>query len=137
MQAEPECCGHISLDIPTAKIRRFDLMNKNGKNKMTELYRTLSRLKKVNPALYKGIKGGDLVRLDENLDGKVIAFMREADDSYVLACFNLSGEEKTIELQLGNYSGVYTEAFSGETEQFEDRIKLTLSPYGNAIYSKK
>lgn len=104
---------------------------------MTELYRTLSRLKKVNPALYKGIKGGDLVRLDENLDGKVIAFMREADDSYVLACFNLSGEEKTIELQLGNYSGVYTEAFSGETEQFEDTIKLTLSPYGNAIYSKK
>ena len=119
------------------KYEKFDLMNKNGKNKMTELYRTLSRLEKVNPALYKGIKGGDLVRLDENLDGKVIAFMREADDSNVLACFNLSGEEKTIELQLGNYSGVYTEAFSGETEQFEDRIKLTLSPYGNAIYSKK
>lgn len=65
---------------------------------MTELYRTLSRLKKVNPEIYDGIKGGDLVRLDENLDGKVIAFIREVEPNHILACFNLSGEEKTIEL---------------------------------------
>lgn len=104
---------------------------------MTELYKTLSLLKKVNPALYQGIKGGDLVRLDENLDGKIIAFMRDAEGSTVLACFNLSGEEKTIEIELGSFSGDYTEAFSGDTKTFEQRVKITLSPYGNAIFSKK
>lgn len=103
---------------------------------MTELYKTLSRLKKVNPALYKGMYGGELVRLDENLDGKVIAFVRESNPKNVLACFNLSGEEKTIELDLEKYSGKYEEAFSGDIEDFGGRVSIKLSPYGYAIYSK-
>ncbi|MBK6680090.1 MAG: alpha amylase C-terminal domain-containing protein [Ignavibacteriales bacterium] len=105
--------------------------------KMTELYRTLSRLKKVNPALYNGMYGGELVRLDENLDGKVIAFVRDSNPNNVLACFNLSGEEKTIELDLTKYSGKYEEAFSGTVKDFDGRVSIKLSPYGYAIYSKK
>ena len=103
---------------------------------MTELYKTLSRLQKVNPEIYDGIKGGDLVRLDANLDGKVIAFIREVEPNHILACFNLSGEEKTIELALGNYSGNYTEAFSGKVEVLADNARIKLSPYGYAIYTK-
>ncbi len=103
---------------------------------MTELYRTLSRLKKINPEIYDGIKGGDIIRLDENLDGKVIAFIREGEPNHILACFNLSGEEKSIELSLGNYSGTYTEAFSGKTVELADNARIKLSPYGYAIYSK-
>lgn len=103
---------------------------------MTELYKTLSRLKKINPAIYDGIKSGDLVRLDENLDGKVIAFIREVEPNHILACFNLSGEEKAIQLSLGSYSGTYTDAFSGRSEALDDSAKIKLSPYGYAIFTK-
>ncbi|KAB2907461.1 MAG: alpha-glucosidase C-terminal domain-containing protein [Ignavibacteriales bacterium] len=103
---------------------------------MTELYKTLSRLKKIKPDVYANIQGGDLIRLDDKLDNNVIAFLREAGSQLVLACFNLSGDEKTIEINLEDFAGDYTDAFSGKVKSLAAKTTIKLPPYGNAIFSK-
>ena len=56
-----------------------------------DLYKTLIHLKKMNPALWNGNLGGDLIRVRTSEDKNCFAFIRTKAEKKVVVILNLSG----------------------------------------------
>lgn len=99
-------------------------------------YQTLLYLKGRNKALWNGIAGGEIQRVNTNQDDAVFAFIREKDNDQVMVVLNLSGEPAEFTLKGTLHSGTYTEVFSGEVTTFEGNETLSMVPWAYLVFEK-
>ena len=85
-----------------------------------ELYKKLFALKHRNKALWNGTAGGDMIRIVNNLNDKVISFYREKDGDRVVAMYNYSNMPVTVKLNTRHIKGKYGDLFSGEDINLND-----------------
>ena len=104
--------------------------------KYENLYKTLFDLKHKNQALWNGKYGGEMVRVVNDKQDKIISFYRESNGDAVLPIFNFSNEEITVKLDTKYLQGNYTELFSKEKIALKDSYTLQLKPWEYKIWVK-
>jgi glycosidase len=106
------------------------------KHKMGEIYELLLNLKKKNKALWNGVAGGEMVRVNTSNDNDVFAFVREKNDDKIFAVFNLSDWKQGIKLVGDDFVDEYTDVFTGEKVSFAKRHNMRLVPWEYRVYVK-
>lgn len=104
--------------------------------KYENLYKTLFDLKHKNQALWNGKYGGEMIRVVNDKQDKIISFYRESNGDAVLSIFNFSNEEITVKLDTKYLQGNYTELFSKEKTALKDSYTLQLKPWEYKIWVK-
>ena len=104
--------------------------------KYENLYKTLFDLKHKNQALWNGKYGGEMIRVVNDKQDKIISFYRESNGDAVLPIFNFSNEEITVKLDTKYLQGNYTELFTKEKTALKDSYTLQLKPWEYKIWVK-
>ncbi len=104
--------------------------------KYHEFYKNLLSLKRRNKALWNGLSGGPIERVNTNHDMFVFSFVREKDNDKVFVVLNLSGQQLEIYFKGNMHLGSYTEVFSGSTKSFVKDTKMSLEPWAYKIFEK-
>ena len=105
-------------------------------NEYTDFYRKLIKLKHSQKALQAGERGGRIIEIENNAKDCIMTFVREQDDSRVVAILNLSPYTIHADFNTGIYAGDYTNAISGEMESLPTLVKRDLSPWEFIILHK-
>ena len=92
---------------------------------MYPFYRSLLKLHRSHPAVYKG----SFYKLRTNVDDSVFAFAREFGNEKVLLFTNLSGENKTVQIESRIREQEWEEYFTGDKGLGLNDIGLTPSGY--------
>jgi len=100
------------------------------------LYSTLCHLKKNNPALWNGERGGLFTRVPTSNDEAVLAFIRGKGEDKIFVVLNLSDAELNVTLRGSAFHGEYTEIFSKETMTFTAESSLNLKPWEYKVFVK-
>lgn len=96
--------------------------------KISDFYKKLIELKKNNPALWNGKKGGEFISIDNSISDKIFSFVRVKGDNKVLVITNLSPEFQTVtltgEILKGNYSSFLFNSYQIQIdEKFETELQ--------------
>ncbi|MEA2104094.1 MAG: alpha-glucosidase C-terminal domain-containing protein, partial [Candidatus Cloacimonadota bacterium] len=102
-----------------------------------KFYQNLIQIKKKNKALWNGISGGKLLRINSSDDENIFAFIREKNGNKIFAIFNFSGENQNITFKGDKFIGEFIDAFSGEEIKFSANEKLELKPWGYFVFEGK
>lgn len=94
-----------------------------GKSEWEIFYKQLIELRTNNPALWSAGAGGELKLLHEQ-ESFFLAFARSDSGNDVVVLMNLLPEPQTQLLELGQYSGEYTDFFSGQTTKLLPELTL-------------
>lgn len=105
--------------------------------KYENLYKTLFDLKHKNQALRNGKYGGEMIRVVNDKQDKIISFYRESNGDAVLPIFNFSNEEITVKLDTKYLQGNYVDVFSNKEIDIKDDFIITLKPWDYKILNKK
>lgn len=106
-----------------------------GKYPMASFFKTLTGLKKSNPALNAGITGGEMIKVSTTADDQVYAFVRKKASRKVFVITNLSGDEQKVTLQGDAFIGTFKDVFTGKEKKFVKGEEVTLAPWGYFVYS--
>ena len=82
--------------------------------RLMPFYTQLNALKAENPALWNGVDGGPVVRINNDKSEKVVSFGRKKDLNQVVLLNNLSGVAQSAQLEVGKMAGIYTDYFTKE-----------------------
>lgn len=102
-------------------------------NSFTELYRRLISLKHNQRALQAGERGGRTIEIENNAKDCMMTFVRECDDSRVVAILNLSPYTIHADFNNGIYAGTYTNAMTGQQEELPLHFEADIEPWGYTI----
>ncbi len=102
--------------------------------KHEEFYTTLIRFKHENKALWNGLEGGAMERIQTNDDLSVFAFTREKENNKVFVVLNLSDEPRAVEFSEGDFADDYTELFSGEKVSVRENATLEMEAWGYKVF---
>ena len=102
----------------------------------TELYRRLADLKHSQRALDSGQRGGDVIEIENNAKDCMMTFVREVDDSRVVAIVNLSPYTIHADFRTGIYAGKYRDAISGERVILDEHVERDIAPWHYQILVK-
>ena len=105
-------------------------------NAHTELYRKLINLKHSQKALQAGEKGGRIIEIENNAKDCLMTFVREKDDSRVVAIMNLSPYTIHADFNNGIYAGHYTNAITGDEILLPVHLEYDIKPWGYTILYK-
>ena len=105
-------------------------------NANTELYRKLINLKHSQKALQAGEQGGRIIEIENNAKDCLMTFVREKDDSRVVAILNLSPYTIHANFNNGIYAGNYTNAITGEEVLLPVHLEYDIEPWGYTILYK-
>ncbi len=119
----------------------FEFFNKDHiphyePNAHTELYRKLINLKHSQKALQAGEKGGRIIEIENNAKDCLMTFVREKDDSRVVAIMNLSPYTIHADFNNGIYAGHYTNAITGDEILLPVHLEYDIKPWGYTILYK-
>ncbi|MFA3783710.1 alpha-amylase family glycosyl hydrolase [Melioribacteraceae bacterium 4301-Me] len=119
------------------RLRFFDKDTIDWKpSPMRQIYTDLNNLKKYNKALWNGLAGGEMKFLETG-NNDVLAFIREKNNNKVLAIFNLSPTNQTINLSSPLIKGDFSILFEdGKKITFSESEKFQLTPWKYLIYFK-
>lgn len=118
------------------RLKFFEKDTINWKDcKMREIYSTLFKLKKKNPALWNGNFGGKFIPLKIN-DKNIFAFIRQKDEHQVIAFFNISENQSNVDLTSKRIIGNYTELFSNKNIKLENELNFQLNAWSYKIFYK-
>ncbi len=106
------------------------------KSDFRELYTKLIQLKLKNKALWNGLAGGEMNRLDTNDDTNIFAFEREKDKNKVVAVFNLSNDEKEIKINSDKLADKFINLFTEKKIRLEQKSSFKLKPWGYLVLYK-
>lgn len=99
-----------------------------------DFYRELLTLKHRVPALWNGIHGGSYTRVHTGDDERILAFIRQKDESEVFAVLNLSGDLVETTLKGNIFAGEYNTAFIYEPISFQPDASITIAPWEYRVY---
>lgn len=105
-------------------------------NADTELYRKLIALKHSQAALQAGERGGRTIEIENNAKDCLMTFVREKDDSRVVAIMNLSPYTIHANYNNGIYAGEYTNAITGEKVLLPVHFEQDIEPWGYTLLYK-
>jgi 1,4-alpha-glucan branching enzyme len=111
----------------------WSMRSKNG-NKFDKIYTTLFKLKESNHALWNGEMGGEFKIIPSSYDDMVFAFAREKENDKVVAVFNLSSKEISVQLNSPDLAGSYTNLFTNEKISLLSIENLNLKSWEYRIY---
>jgi cyclomaltodextrinase / maltogenic alpha-amylase / neopullulanase len=104
------------------------------KSDFRELYTKLIHLKLKNKALWNGISGGDMNRLNTNDDTSIFAIEREKDANKIVAVFNMSPNEKEIKINSDKLDGNFANLFTGGKIKLAGEATFKMKPWGYLVY---
>lgn len=107
-----------------------------AENHTTELYRRLTALKHHERALDAGEWGGELIEIENNAKDCMMTFVREVDESRVVAIMNLSPYTIHADFRTGIYAGDYLDAMSGERVVLDEHVERDIAPWCYQILIK-
>lgn len=105
-------------------------------NADTELYRKLIALKHSQAALQAGERGGRTIEIENNAKDCLMTFVREKDDSRVVAIMNLSPYTIHANYNNGIYAGEYINAITGEKVLLPVHLEQDIEPWGYTLLYK-
>lgn len=93
-------------------------------NSLLPLYTKLNQLKAKNPALWNGLAGGDLEKIQVIGSDKVVAFSREKDGNQVIFMANFSNRPQVASFDFKEDLGSIQEYFSEKKWALDKEIKM-------------
>ena len=105
-------------------------------NEHTEIYRKLIALKHSQAALQAGERGGRTIEIENNAKDCMMTFVREAEESRVVAIMNLSPYTIHASFNNGIYAGEYTNAMTGERCILPLHLEQDIEPWGYTLFYK-
>ena len=102
----------------------------------TELYRRFVALKHGEKALQAGERGGRMIEIENNAKDCIMTFVRETDDSRVVALLNLSPYTIHADFNTGIYAGRYIDAMSGEETELPAHVERDMAPWSYTVLRK-
>lgn len=104
---------------------------------MTDLIKTLTRLKHTQTALRTGKQNGSLTNLTTTEDDAVYAYKRSLGDENVVVILNFSDEDKKFSIISDLPQGVYKDALTGNAVDFSSSPTFELPPLEAAVFIKE
>lgn len=101
------------------------------------LFNRLFHLKHKNQALWNGKYGGEMIRVVNDQQDKVISFHREKNKDAIFPILNFSKENIEVNLDTKYFQGKYKELFSGKIFNIKDKTNLTLAPWSYLVLVKE
>lgn len=100
------------------------------------LFSKLFHLKHENQALWNGKYGGEMIRVVNDHQDRVVSFYREKNQDAVLPIFNFS--DKTVEVNLDTqyFQGKYRELFTEKNFDIKEKTMLNLEPWSYLVLVK-
>ncbi len=105
-------------------------------NEQTDFYRKLIALKHSQKALQAGERGGRIIEIENNAKDCIMTFVREVEDSRVIAILNLSPYTIHANFNTGIYAGDYTNAIDGCSQVLPMQFERDLAPWEFIILHK-
>lgn len=99
-------------------------------------YKTLNELKSTHPALHNGAHGGRFTVIPTSDDDRVLAYVREKNDSQVITIVNLSSDPVMIQIQSETLTGRFKNVFAGTEAEMSRKQEFSLQPWEFVIYTR-
>ena len=105
----------------------------------TPFFQKLCDLRHNNSALWSGIHGGKLEKIETDHDEQVYAFTREKNGDRLVVVLNLSKKPCAVTLRPNDavVSGVYLSVFGASTVQLTKDMQLKLKPWEYLVLTNK
>ena len=100
-----------------------------GNYEKSDFFKTLLTLKHRNRALWNGLAGGKVVKIETSHDDKIYAFTRQRDNDRVTVLLNLSNQPQTFRLTGDGFAGMYTDVFSHQPVELKPEMTVSLPPW--------
>lgn len=126
--------GQLSGNHHRLEFFEKDLIDTDETFAQDKLYRKLNDFRARNLALFSPEVGAPMRRVAADNEA-IFACVRSNKDNTVIAVMNMSGEEQTVNLDLGEYSGKYR-CICGKKQKLEPTQSFTLSPWEYKIYER-
>jgi alpha-amylase len=119
------------------RLRFFEKDTINWENLAnSDLYTKLNKLKQDNKALWNGIEGGEILRLNDGSNPNIFAFYRNKGESTIVAIFNLSNIDQSVIIDSEKVSGEFKNVFTEELISINDDIAIDLKPWEYIVLTK-
>jgi glycosidase len=106
---------------------------------MQSFYSKLLKLKRNQPALMHGERGGEYIDLKNGSDESVFSFIRQKEDSKILFVLNLSANNQKAKIKSPEIAGFTEDYFEKVSEPvaFKESLSLKLKPWEYKVYLYK
>ena len=101
------------------------------------LFEKLFHLKHKNQALWNGKYGGEMIRVKNNHEDKVISFYREKNDDAVLPILNFSDKPVDLQLETKYFQGKYRELFTEKVFIIKENSTFQLPAWSYLVLVKE
>lgn len=106
-------------------------------NENEVLFNKLFHLKHKNQALWSGKYGGEMIRVVNDQQDKIISFHREKNTDAVLPILNFSKETVKVNLDTKYFQGKYKELFTGKLFNLKEKTSLEMAPWSYLVLVKE
>jgi len=105
----------------------------------TPFFRKLCDLRHNNPAVWSGIHGGKVEKIETDRNEQVYAFSREKNGGRMVVVLNLSKKPCAVTLRPSEavISGAYLSVFEASTVQLTKDMQLNLKPWEYLVLTNK
>ncbi|MFZ1257156.1 MAG: alpha-amylase family glycosyl hydrolase, partial [Saprospiraceae bacterium] len=100
-------------------------------------YKNLIDLRKNNPALYSGARGGKMEWIEHTSNQSVLSFKRSLGQNEILCFFNLSNRKQSIKIVNPILNSKYREYNTDRIAKLKAGTSIQLNPWEFKIYIKK
>lgn len=104
---------------------------------LTDFYGKLLQLKKENPALWNGIEGGCMKKLQTLNPANRLVFIREKDGNKVITLLNLNSSKTKFSVNMRGQYGKFRNVFDGSEIEFLPEHSFELPAWGYAVYEQR
>ena len=104
---------------------------------LIDFYTTSNNLKTDNVALWNGESGGQMKRVSTSDDKLAFAFVREKNGNRIFTIVNLTDKQIKVKLKGDEFTGEFSELFSGDVLTFDTAAEVSLDAWGYGIYISK
>ena len=127
--------GQLSGNHHRLEFFEKDLIDTDEAYAQADLYKRLNTLRAENKVLFSPEKGAPMVRIPADNEA-IFACARPCScGKNVIAVMNMSGEEQTVTLDLGEYAGTY-KCLGGREHELEATQSFTLHPWRFKIFER-
>lgn len=91
-----------------------------------DFYKKLIDIRTNNQVLWSSEKGGDFIKLQNNIEDKIYSFVRSNDEQKIIAVFNLSHEKSTVIIDCKGNEGTYTNLLTNKEVKLGENTEMTL-----------
>lgn len=106
------------------------------RNEFHDFYAKLFNLNLTNNALFNGVHGGPMLRLNTENDNQIYAFSREKNGNKVIVILNISDEIVAFGLESSALAGTFTNLFDDTTVVLTEKLELQLKPWEYVVYHR-